>query len=329
MNVRVIASSIFALFLSSFAHSQLLGGDESGGRVGVQASAGSAVKQDLERQIALQQDAVRQAEAAHVTDIDLAKTYARLGVVYEIAAQWARSEAAVAHAVSLARHAAEPSEELASDLSQLGGLHVVMGKLRESEKEEMEGLRIREKLGDRLQIARTWNDLAELFIARQQFKKARDIAQKAVAEFVANSQADVSDRTVARSALSMAMCYLKDCPSAIPLLKDAIAEGKTYLRPDDFPIAFGDYLLGYAYWKSGKMADAAQHMQDGVAAMSQQLGWGHPAYLNALKQYEQFLRENRQVDAADLIRRRIRQAEAVVDVHSIETQGMSVVAGSR
>ena len=91
--------------------------------MGVTASAGGAVKQDLERRIALQQEAVRQAEAAHVTDIELASRYARLGVLYEIATQWARSEAAVEHAVSLARHAPEPSEELASVLSQLGGLH--------------------------------------------------------------------------------------------------------------------------------------------------------------------------------------------------------------
>jgi hypothetical protein len=107
------------------------------------------------------------------------------------------------------------------------------------------------------------------------------------------------------------------------LLKAAIDEGKAKLQPDDLPIGVGGFLLGYACWKSGNVSDADRFMQEGTAAMSRQLGWGHPAYLSALKQYAQFLRENRQVEAANVVERRIRQAEAVVDVHSIQTsQGM-------
>jgi hypothetical protein len=57
--------------------------------------------------------------------------------------------------------------------------------------------------------------------------------------------------------------------------------------------------------------------------MNTQLGWGHPSYLNALKCYAQYLHESRQLEAANVIERKIRQAEAVVDVHSIQTvQGM-------
>jgi hypothetical protein len=53
--------------------------------------------------------------------------------------------------------------------------------------------------------------------------------------------------------------------------------------------------------------------------MSLQLGWGHPAYLKALRCYAEFLHANRQGEAANVVERRIRQAEAVVDVHSIQT----------
>src|SRR5260370_16139913 len=168
MKVRLIASPIFALLLSPFAHGQQVppGGDEIGGRVGVEANAGSAFKQELVRRVALQEAFIRQAEASHATDVELARNYTRLSLFYENATQWARSEAAAVHAVSLARHAPEPTEELAAALSQLGNLHVAIKKLRESEKEEQEGLKLREKLGDRLQIARSWNDLAELFLTQ-------------------------------------------------------------------------------------------------------------------------------------------------------------------
>lgn len=61
------------------------------------------------------------------------------------------------------------------------------------------------------------------------------------------------------------------------------------------------------------MTDAGLHMKEGTVAMSQQLGWGHPAYLSVLKRDAQFLRENRQVEAANVVERRIRQAEDIVD----------------
>jgi hypothetical protein len=71
-------------------------------------------------------------------------------------------------------------------------------------------------------------------------------------------------------------------------------------------------------------------MARGTDKMSLQLGWGHPSYLKALRCYAQFLHENRQSEAANVVELRIRQAEAVVDVHSIQTaQGMFGVDGLR
>jgi tetratricopeptide (TPR) repeat protein len=319
MNVRLVASPILVLLLSVFADGQQA--PRSGEQIGtaVTLDTGSSFKQELAHHIVLLEAFVRQAEAAHATDAELARRYVKLGVAYENATQWARSEAALEHAIALARHAPEPNAELAAAISQLGILHVAMGKLRESEKEELQGLKLREQLGDRLQVAHSWTDLSALYLVQHKFEKARDFAQKAVAEFVVNKQAGVFDKNAARSSLSLALCYLKDCPSAIPLLKDAIDEAKAKLLPEDFAIGFGEFLLGYAYWKSGDMSEAGRHMQDGTATMSRQLGWGHPSYLAALKKYEQFLRENRQAEAANVVEREIRQRLAVIDVHSIQT----------
>jgi tetratricopeptide (TPR) repeat protein len=330
MNVRLVVSPILALLLSLYAPGQQMsqGGGEIEQPVHASANAEGSFKQELMHRISLEEAAVRQAEASHATDVELGKTYAQLGLLYEDAAQWQRSEAVLEHAVSLLRHTAEPSGELAIAVSQLGSLHVAMGKLRESEKEEQEALRLREKLDDRLQIARSWNDLAALCLAQHKFEKARDFAQMAVAEFVANRQARAFDRISARYALAVALCSIKACPSAIPMLKDALGEAKEALDPNDFPIGLGSFLLGYAYWKSGDISDAGGYLQEGTAAMNAQLGWGHPFYLSALKQYAQFLRENQSVEAANVLERRIRQAEAVVDVHAIQSgQGAFSFAG--
>jgi tetratricopeptide (TPR) repeat protein len=203
-----------------------------------------------------------------------------------------------------------------------------MGKLGESEKEELEALRLRLALGNRLQIARSWSDLASLYLKKQKFAKAKDFAQQAVAEFVTNERAEVLDRLSARFALAEALCYLKDCPSAIPLLQAAFDEAKATMPPNSFAIGESDFILGYAYWKAGDMSGADEHMQRGTAQMNVQLGWGHPVYLKALACYAQFLRENKRVDAANVVEGRIRQAQAVVDVGSLQTrQGMFGFAG--
>jgi tetratricopeptide (TPR) repeat protein len=332
MNVRLVVGPIVALLLSSYAPGQQMsrGSGEIVTSRHTAVNAGGDFKQKLLHQIVLEEEAVRQAESAHAANVVLGRAYVQLGESYECAAQWERSEAALDHAVSLFRHAAESSEELADALSQLGGLHIAMGKLRESEKEDQEELKLVEKFGDRLRIARSWSDLAGLSLVQHKFEKARDFAQQALAEFTVNTQADATDRIRARYTLSMALCYLKDWASAIPLLKDAIDEAKADRQPSDFFIGLGDFLLGFVYWKSGNLSDAGLHMQEGTVAMSEQLGWGFPAYMNALKQYAKFLRENQQVEASNVVERRIRQAEAVVDVHSLQSsRGMLGLDGLR
>lgn len=260
---------------------------------------------------------MKEAESAHATAVELGRLYVKLGLLYQEVAWWERSEAALAHAVSLFRGSSESNGDLATAITQLGKLHVVMGKRRESEKEELEALRLRQDLGDRLQIAHSWNDLAVLYLKEKKFAKARDLARQAEVEFTANGQASAFDRITARSVLSEAICSLNDCESAVPLLKAAISEAKTALQANDFLIGLCEYLLGDAYWKSGDLSLADEYLQRGTTQMSAQLGWGHPVYLNALKHYALFLRENRRTEAANVVESQIRQAEAVVDVRAI------------
>ena len=331
MNVRLVASPVLVFLLSHYAPGQQMprGVDETAPAARVTANTADAVKQNLMRRIAMAEAAVRQAEAAHESNTVLGKTYVQLGLWYQNAAQWNRSEAALEHAVSLLRHPSGPDAELVTAISQLASLHVVMGKFRESEREDQEALRLGENLGDSLLIARSRDDLAILYMAKQKYQKARDLARQAEAEFVRNAGADVLDRINARFTLAQALCNLKDCPSAITLLKSALDEAKAMLRADDFSVALSTFLLGYAYWKSGNMSGAAEYMGRGTEQLSAHLGWGHPSYLRALRCYAEFLHANRQEEVANAVERRIRQAEAVVDVHSIQTQGMFGMDGLR
>jgi tetratricopeptide (TPR) repeat protein len=330
MNVRLVASSVLVLLLSHYAPGQQVprGVDETEAPAGVMANAADAFKQKLTHRIALEEAAVRQAVSAHATNVELSKTYMRLGVSYSDSAQWERSEAVIEYAVSLLRHTSVAGGDLATAITQLASVHLLMGKLRESEREDEEALRLREGIGDQLQIARSRSDLAILYLAKHKYEKARDLARQAEAEFVTDGRSTSSDRMTARFTLSEALCSLKECSSVIPLLKATLDEAKATLRPDDFSLSLSTFLLGYAYWKSGNMSEAEKYLKRGIVQMNTQLGWGHPAYLKALKCYAQFLHENQQAEAANVVERQIRQAEAVVNVHSIQTaQGMFGVDG--
>jgi tetratricopeptide (TPR) repeat protein len=285
---------------------------------------------ELLRRIGVYEAALRAPDAARTSGDVVAKAYVRLASLYEDAGMNERAEAALKRAISLAREDKQWSGQLATGLNDMGLLHAEQGKLHEAEKEQLEALRIRESLGVRLEIARSWDSLSGLYFKEHKYQVSRDFAQRAMDEFSADNSADVVDRITSRLYLSMAMCYSKDCQAAVPLLKDAIEMAKSSFKTTDFPVGEGKFLLGFAYWKSGDIARASASMQEGTAIMREQLGWGHPTYLNALGNYARFLRENRRAEEAEVVEQQIRQAEAVVDVRSLPVRsGVDSLAGLR
>jgi tetratricopeptide (TPR) repeat protein len=284
---------------------------------GGQPFGAAEFKREIERRIAGMEDAVRRSVASHVSDFEVGKLEGQLGLLYEDAALWERSEAALAHAVLLLRRDPAWKAELAKALSEEGNLHVVMEKFRESEKEVQEALRLREEMGDKLEIARSWDDLAGLSLARHKYAQARDFGQQAVAEFAADERAEPYDRILPRYTLALAACHLRDYATAILLLTAATDEAKAQLQPQDLPVGFGEFLLGYALWKSGDTSAASGHLEAGIAGLRETLGWGHPVYLKVLGYYSKFLRETRRMEEANSVEREIRRAEGVVDVRAL------------
>ena len=319
MNIRPVISVVFALACSCGLSGQQVADSQNDQMVSGVGGPSTPFKQELERRIGRMEDTARRSEASHASDLELGKIYAQLGLLYQDVALWGRSESAVEHAVLLLRRDEASKKELAKALSELGNLHVVMRKLRESEREDQEALRLGEELGDKLQIAQSWDGLAALSLAQHKYEKARDFAQQAVAEFAANEGPEPFDAISARYTLALAYCHLKDYGSAIPLLTSTVDEAKVKLRGQTLPIGFGEFLLGYALWKSGDSSSASGHLEAAVAGVGERLGWGHPVYLRVLGYYSQFLRETRQVEAAKDVERQIRRAEAVVDVRSLGT----------
>ncbi len=317
MNLRLFICPVLALLLAPWAFGQ-------------QSLTEIPSREEILRQIAMCEASIKEAESAHANDEVMAKMYSRLASLEVNAARYGESEAAFEHTISLLRRNPGSSQQLAEELASLGWVHVEMGKMRQAESEELEALKLREGVGDSLEIARSWNSLAAVYLRWRKYAAARDFARRAVDEFAVNQRADVVDKVSSQFGLSMALCSMKDCASAISLLKEGIGIANATFQPKDFPLGVGYFLLGFAYWQSGNLSEAGRFMEQGTAIMKEQLGWGHPAYLNALRQYALFLRKSQRPEEAKTVEHEIRQAEAVVDVHSIQTRaGGDVLAGLR
>ena len=309
MNVRMVIGFTLALLLCPLVSGQTTYQD---GEV--------SPRQEVLHRIAVSEADLRQKESAHADNAVLGRGYIQLGLWYEDAGLWNKSEADLEQAVALFRHVSEPGDGLAEAVVRLGSLHVVMRRFGEGEKEEQEALKLRQKLGDQLQIARSWDDLGGLYLAEQKYAKAKDFAQQALTEFLADEKAEAFDRISARYTLALALCYTRECASALPVVRAAFEEAKATMQPDELPVGFGSFLLGYVYWKSGDPAKAGESMESGRVIIAERLGLEHQTYLSASRQYARFLRENRRVEDAEVVERQIQQAEATVDVRALQTQ---------
>jgi hypothetical protein len=101
--------------------------------------------------------------------------------------------------------------------------------------------------------------------------------------------------------LALVQCAAPATPAAIPHLQWALQIAHENYPDTSLPVGHIEFLLGYAYWKSGDPKDADEWMSRGVYKLATVIGWGHPAYIRTLRQYRAFLVETKQRDKAQLI----------------------------
>jgi hypothetical protein len=112
------------------------------------------------------------------------------------------------------------------------------------------------------------------------------------------SAATPEEQMAALIDLSLVRCARGGCANAIPTLTRALTIAQANYTHESVPVGMSHFLLGYANWKSGNETSAAEAMKVGTDELESQLGWGHPTYVAALKQYERFLRQNGQTAEA-------------------------------
>jgi tetratricopeptide (TPR) repeat protein len=237
-------------------------------------------------------------EQAKTVETDPGKSdgeaWLKLAILRQDVAQYRDAESAYRRAIALLKP--RDRATLADALDHMGTMYVECGQFSKAEPLERKALAIREEEQDLLGIGLSHMHLAVLLLGEQQISSAEAEAQTAVGLLVperrqtaAQVAATPEEKMTALIDLSLAHCARQACATAIPDLRRALGIAHANYAENSIAVGFLDFLLGYAFWKSGDNDSADGLMRKGTQELETQLGWGHPTYVQVLRQYSVFL----------------------------------------
>lgn len=236
------------------------------------------------------------------------EAWLELAILRQDAAQYPDAERAYKRAIVLLKSGNRTT--LADALDYMGTMYVERGEDSKAEPLEQKALAIREDLNDLVGMGISHMHLAVLLLGKREIPSAEAEAQMAVNLLVPEEHPEVQRvatpevKMTALIDLSLVRCARQNCVAAIPDLKRALAIAHANYAEKSIPVGFLDFLLGYSFWKSGNNDAAEGMMRRGTQELETQLGWGHPTYIQVLRQYRIFLDQTgHTADAKDIAAR--------------------------
>jgi tetratricopeptide (TPR) repeat protein len=234
------------------------------------------------------------------------QAWLKLAVLLEDAGSYRESESAYRQTISLLR---APDPLVVADVfDHMGTMYVASGQLSKAEPVERHALAIRENQHDSLGTGVSHMHLAMLLLGQNNLQSAQTEAQIAVnllvpeyAHLAGASSATPEEKMIALIDLAQVESASGTNQAAVPVFRWALQIAHQNYPDDSLPVGYIEFLLGHAYWKSGNPHDADKLMAGGVQKLARVIGWGHPAYLGTLRQYEVFLVATKQRDRAQQI----------------------------
>jgi len=208
---------------------------------------------------------IREAEQGHAENAALATLYQAFANAEHNVGNLPKAESAMRHAAKLLRDGQQ--DTLADVLTQLATLHVESGNPHASEKELDRVLRIREKLGNPVNLALAWDDIADLNLRLGRFDDALGYAERANVVLRNDPRVSLKDRIATRQTLGNALCRTGSYERAITLLSQAAEMAESEIGRDTVDAGVAKFLLGSAYWHSGRMDAASTWMADGIESL--------------------------------------------------------------
>jgi tetratricopeptide (TPR) repeat protein len=252
----------------------------------------------------------------------------RLAIDYQDAARYEDAERVYRQAIKLLK--TKDRTMYATALDHMGTMYVERGQFAKAEPLERKALAIRQDENDAVAIGTSYMHLAMLIYGRHDLAGAEADAEMAASLLAPEnaekkaSGATPEEQMTALIDLSLIRCGRGECAGAIRDLNRALRLAHANYQAESVAVGFIDFLLGYAHWKKGDAKDAAELMGRAIGEMEKDMGWGHPTYLAALKQYRILLNQLGRDSEAEEIGERIAKLEQASRPEEHEHVGSSL-----
>jgi tetratricopeptide (TPR) repeat protein len=251
--------------------------------------------------IAHDQELIRASEQHPIPAAQAGALWADLGAEYQHATEFPQAEDAYNRSLHLLKTAPDAGEEYAATLDNLAALYLIYGRVDDAESARKQALVVRQKLGDIRGIAVSHIHLADIALARHQFKKAEKLALQGMDEMKTSSSPPREGMLSGLVTATYARCSLGHCDEGLTNAEQAVSFANTHFEPGSAAAGFALETLGFAKWKSGATHDGEIAMVQGIQILRTKLEPADPRLAGAMLQYRAYLlAENRQAEAQEI-----------------------------
>jgi tetratricopeptide (TPR) repeat protein len=244
---------------------------------------------------------INTAEQQHRSAADLGAMWSNLASEYHYAADFLKAEDAYNQSLHLLKSVPEAREVYATTLEDLAALYLNYGHIDEAESVRKRALAVRKKVGNPQQIGISHAHLADVALARHQYKKAEQLDIQAIAEMQSSTNPPRVGLLSALITITYARCGQGNCNVGLTSAQQGIDFAYKRFDRESAAIGFALETLGYAQWQTGSIQEGEKTMLRGIGILRATLVPADPRLRGSLKQYEKYLNAtNRRVEAQEV-----------------------------
>jgi tetratricopeptide (TPR) repeat protein len=256
---------------------------------------------------AVQVRIVRDMESIHIAEqqqrpeAERGALWAQLASEYQYVAEFLKAEDAYNKSLHLLKTAPSAKAEYAGTLESLATLYLLYGHIDEAERVRKQALAVHKKLGNRFDIGLSQIHLANVAIARRQFKKAERLSLRGMEEMESSSNPPRAGILSGLITVTYAHCLRGHCDQGLTSAQQGLAFVNSNFVPESVAVGFALETLGFAEWKTGAGQEGEKAMLHGIQILRKNLVPADPRLRGALVQYGNYLTAtNRRVEAQEI-----------------------------
>jgi tetratricopeptide (TPR) repeat protein len=262
----------------------------------------------LKEQIESQRSVIELATKHQLSKERLGYLWAGLAVMYRRDGDFGQSERAYVRALDLQRDLPAATRNYATTLDNFGALYMVYGRLDDAERYNRMGAKVREKMGYKLDLARSEEHLAEINLAKHRFKQADEEAEWALGVMREEKDPEVLDVIAALNALAYTRCLRGRCGEGLASANESVMLAKQRFGEQSTVTAHSMMALGFASWKGGRVEDAEPAMRLAIDVMQSHAEPADRGLLLALVEYRNYLHAMQRTLDADTVDKQLATA---------------------